>query len=172
MPPVRLSVALVFVAMTQGLGLISENLYPDQTGRDYHPSRYLAHIKNLRGPGHRCFRCLSSRRQRRVRAEASILTATPVGSAGRATNTISLDPSIAKHFGEATRFSSLVLSVNGSNSPCYTESGAMVPPQSSASALFDQLFVDDSRQARQQNAGRIRQARSITPISDTKVGPS
>jgi hypothetical protein len=68
-----------FVAMTLGLGPHAANLNPDESGRGYQPSRYLKSSDHLRekctvdsgsshpgvGGGHR--------------AEASILTANPVG---------------------------------------------------------------------------------------------
>ncbi len=98
------------------------------------------------------------------RAEASLLTANPVGSSGKAKNSISLDQYMAKHLGNFTRFPSLVLSSDGSNSPCYTENGAMIPAESSPSRLFTRLFVDDSPAERQQQARRVRQGRSIMDL--------
>ncbi|EMI42325.1 DUF1552 domain-containing protein [Rhodopirellula sp. SWK7] len=152
------------VAVTVGLGLVSENWMPAGEGKQYTPSRYLRPLDDLRdqltiasgvshpgvGGGHR--------------AEASILTATPMGTAGRAVNTISVDQMLAKHRGDATRYPSLVLATGGTNSPCYTESGAMIPPITSASQLFSELFVDDSRQERQKQAARVRQGRSIMDV--------
>lgn len=153
-----------FVAMTLGLGLVGENLFPEQPGVDYQASRYLKKLEDVRdrltvvsgsshpgvGGGHR--------------AEASILTASPMGSAGRAKNTISLDQYLAKHLGDATRYPSLVLSTGGSTSPSYTESGAMIPPQDSPAQLFADLFIDESAKQRQLQAARVRQGRSIMDI--------
>ncbi|WP_044302734.1 DUF1552 domain-containing protein [Rhodopirellula sallentina] len=152
------------VAVTVGLGLVADNWMPTGTGKQYTPSRYLRSLEDLRGRmtiasgvshpgvggGHR--------------AEASILTATPMGSAGRAVNTISLDQMLAKHRGDATRYPSLVLATGGTNSPCYTESGAMIPPITSASRLFAELFVDDSAAERHKQAARVRQGRSIMDV--------
>jgi Protein of unknown function (DUF1552) len=153
-----------FVAITLGLGLHQENWKPKQSGRDYEPSLYLRNLMDLRddmtiisgsshpgvGGGHR--------------AEASILTASSQGSSGRARNTISVDQLMAKHLGEATRFPSLVLSGNGSDSPCYTENGAMIPAMSSPRALFEQLFVDDSKASRAQQSKRLQQGASIMDL--------
>jgi hypothetical protein len=153
-----------FVAITLGLGLHQENWKPKQSGRDYEPSLYLRNLMDLRndmtiisgsshpgvGGGHR--------------AEASILTANSQGSSGRARNTISVDQLMAKHLGEATRFPSLVLSGNGSDSPCYTENGAMIPAMSSPRALFEQLFVDDSKASRVQQSKRLQQGASIMDL--------
>jgi hypothetical protein len=153
-----------FVSMSLGLGLLADNLNPRQAGRDYEPSLYLKPLQDLRdqmtivsgsshpgvGGGHR--------------AEASILTANPVGSSGRGKNTISIDQYMAKHLGSKTRFPSLVLGSSGSNSPSYTENGAMIPAQDKPSRLFMKLFVDDSPAERVKQAQRVKQGRSIMDL--------
>lgn len=153
-----------FVAMTLGLGLVAENLFPEQAGRGYQPSRYLKAVDDLREQ----FTVISGSSHPNVtgghRAEASILTANPQGSSGRAKNTVSLDQHLAKHLGHATRFPSLVLSSSGSNSPSYTENGAMIPAEDSPSQLFARLFIDDSPQERDRQAERVRQGRSIMDL--------
>lgn len=109
-----------FVAMTLGLGLVADNLNPKQAGFDYESSTYLKPLEDLRNN----MTVISGASHPGVsgghRAEASLLTANPVGSSGKAKNTISLDQYMAKHLGNFTRFPSLVLSSSGSNSPCYT----------------------------------------------------
>jgi len=153
-----------FVSMSLGLGLLADNLNPKQTGRDYEPSLYLKPLQDLQnqltvvsgsshpgvGGGHR--------------AEASILTANPVGSSGRGRNSVSLDQYMAKHLGDKTRFPSLVLGSSGSNSPSYTENGAMIPAEDRPSRLFMRLFVDDSPAERVKQAQRVRQGRSIMDL--------
>ncbi|MEZ6123932.1 MAG: DUF1552 domain-containing protein [Planctomycetaceae bacterium] len=153
-----------FVAMTLGLGLLSQNLNPATAGRDYEASKYLQPLQDLRDR----FTVISGTSHPGVggghRAEASLLTANPVGSSGKARNTISLDQYMAKHLGGATRFPSLVVSSSGSSSPCYTENGAMIPAEDSPSRLFSRLFVDEApaEQVRQQQ--RVRQGRSIMDV--------
>ena len=153
-----------FVAMTLGLGLVSDNLNPEQSGRGYHPSRYLEAVEELRDQ----FTVISGTSHPGVsgghRAEASLLTANPVGSSGRAKNSISLDQQLAKYLGHATRFPSLVLSSSGSNSPAYTENGAMIPAEDSPSRLFAQLFIDESPAEQARQAMRVRQGRSIMDL--------
>lgn len=153
-----------FVSITLGLGLLADNLNPKQGGRDYKPSPYLKPLEDLRdqmtivsgsshpgvGGGHR--------------AEASILTANPVGSSGRGKNSVSIDQYMAKFLGNKTRFPSLVLGSSGSNSPSYTENGAMIPAESSPSRLFTQLFVDDSPAERERQVRRVSQGRSIMDL--------
>ncbi len=75
-----------------------------------------------------------------------------------------LDQHLAKFLGHATRFPSLVLASSGSNSPCYTENGAMIPAESSPSRLFAQLFIDSSPEERARQAGRVRQGLSIMDV--------
>lgn len=153
-----------FVAMTLGLGLHGPNLNPTGEGKKYKSSRYLKPIDDLRDK----FTVISGSSHPGVggghRAEASILTANPVGSSGRAKNTISIDQLMAKHLGGHTRYPSLVLSSNGSNSPSYTENGSMVPAQDSPSKLFRQLFINDSPKERRQHAQRVREGRSIMDL--------
>lgn len=157
-PPKR-SVMLSF-----GLGLLAENLIPNSTGKKYQVSRYLKPADSLRDR----YTVISGVSHPGVsgghRAEASILTATPVGSAGRATNTVSLDQLMAKHLGDATRYPSLILATSGSSSPCYTESGSMIPPTVKPEELFDKLFVDHSKKERAKSARRVSQGRSIMDL--------
>lgn len=153
-----------FVAMTLGLGLLGENLYPQEVGRDYEPSLYLQPLQDLREQ----LTLVSGTSHPGVtgghRAEASLLTANPVGSSGRAKNTISLDQHMAKYLDGATRFPSLVLGSNGSSSPCYTENGAMIPAESSPARLFEKLFVDELPAERERQANRVREGRSIMDL--------
>lgn len=153
-----------FVAMTLGLGLHGDNLFPLQAGADYELSLYLKSLQDLRSQ----YTVISGSSHPGVtgghRAEASILTANPVGSSGRAKNTVSLDQYMARHLGRDTRFPSLVLSSSGSNSPSYTENGAMIPAEDSPSLLFSRLFVNDSKAEQQRQAQRVRQGRSIMDL--------
>ncbi len=153
-----------FVAMTLGLGLVADNLFPQTKGRDYQASPYLRSLEDLRDQ----FTIVSGTSHPGVkgghRAEASILTATPMGSAGTAKNSISMDQLLAKHYGDATRFPSLVLSNGGSTSPSYTENGSMIPPESSPSRLFAKLFINDPPKQRTIQAQRVREGRSIMDL--------
>ncbi|MCA9138397.1 MAG: DUF1552 domain-containing protein, partial [Planctomycetales bacterium] len=153
-----------FVSVSIGLGLLGENLVPESAGPSYEPSRYLAQLNDIRDQ----FTVVSGTSHPGVsnghRAEASILTATPIGNSGSAKNTISVDQYLAKHLGDATRFPSLVLSTSGTQSPSYTETGAMIASESSPSNLFAKLFVDESQQERMLQADRIRSGRSIMDV--------
>lgn len=153
-----------FVAMTLGLGLLADNLNPKESGRNYTPSRYLEPLGDLREQ----LTVISGTSHPGVsgghRAEASLLTANPVGSSGRAKNTISLDQFMAKHLGNETRYSSLVVGSSGTSSPSYTDNGAMVPALDSPARIFELLFIDDSPEERAKQAERVREGRSIMDL--------
>ena len=153
-----------FVAMTLGLGLHGANLNPSSAGADYAPSPYLAQLQDLR---HR-FTVISGTSHPGVsgghRAEASILSANVLAPVGRGKNSISLDQYMAKHLGNHTRYPSLVLSSSGSNSPSYTEQGAMIPAESSPSRLYMKLFVDDSPAEQLRQSQRLLEGRSIMDL--------
>lgn len=153
-----------FVAMTLGLGLLPDNLNPQQAGKDYELSPYLRQVADLRDK----FTVVSGSSHPEVvgghRAEASILSAQPMGSGGQAKNSISLDQYLAKHLGHHTRYPSLVLSSRGTDSPSYTENGSMIPAESSPSRLFSSLFIDDSPSEQARQAQRLREGRSIMDL--------
>ncbi len=153
-----------FVSMTLGLGLVADNLNPKEAGRDYQPSLYLKPIDDLRNQ----FTVISGSSHPGVtgghRAEASLLTANPVGSSGKARNTISIDQLMAKHLGQQTRFPSLVVGSSGSSSPSYTDSGSMVPSESSPARLFNQLFVDDTPKQKAIKEKLVQEGRSIMDL--------
>ncbi len=153
-----------FVAMTLGLGLVADNLFPKKVGLDYEASPYLSVLQDLREQVTVVSGVSHPGVKGGHRAEASILTASPMGISGRAKNTISIDQLMAKHLGEATRFPSLVLSTGGTTSPCYTETGAMIPPEDRPSSLFARLFADHSAKERELQADRVRQGRSIMDL--------
>ncbi|MEW4452420.1 DUF1552 domain-containing protein [Bremerella sp. JC817] len=153
-----------FVAMTLGLGLHAENLNPEKAGRDYKPSPYLEKLQDIREK----FTVISGSSHPHVsgghRAEASLLSATPMGSGAQSRTTISVDQLLAKHMGHHTRFPSLVLSSAGNASPSYTENGSMIPAESSPARLFMQLFVNDSPADQAKQLHRARQGKSIMDL--------
>lgn len=153
-----------FVAMTLGLGLHAENLFPEKPGRDYEPSLYLKQLQQVRDH----VSVVSGTSHPGVsgghRAEASMLSAAPMSSSAASRNTISLDQLLAKHLGHHTRFPSLVLGLSGSNSPSYTENGSMIPAEDSPARLFNRLFVNDSPADRARQTARAREGRSIMDL--------
>ena len=153
-----------FIAMTLGLGLHGENLFPQSPGARYEPSRYLKQLQDIRDK----YTVISGTSHPGVsgghRAEASLLSAAPMSSAAASRNTISLDQLLAKHLGHHTRFPSLVLGLSGTNSPSYTENGSMIPAENSPAKLFTRLFVNDSPAVQARQIERARQGQSIMDL--------
>ena len=153
-----------FVAFTLGLGLLPENLFPKDAGADYAATPYLKPLQDIRDD----FTVMSGVSHVGVtgghRAEASILTGTAMGASGGTGNTVSLDQLLAKHLGDDTRFPSLTLSASGNTSPCYTESGAMIPPIDRPAALFDMLFTTGTPAERRGQAAAVARGRSIMDL--------
>jgi hypothetical protein len=160
-----------FVAMSLSLGLLAENLNPQERGAGYTAPRYLDPLQDLRDH----FTVVSGTSHPGVsgghRAEASLLTAAPMTAAAQSRNTISIDQLLAKHLGGETRFPSLVLGLSGSNSPSYTETGSMIPAESSPARLFTRLFVADSPADRARQVQRALEGRSIMDLvaDDTRA---
>jgi hypothetical protein len=160
-----------FVAMSLSLGLLAENLNPQEAGAGYTAPRYLEPLEDLR----QHFTVISGTSHPGVsgghRAEASLLTAAPMTAAAQSRNTISVDQLLAKHLGGETRFPSLVLGLSGSNSPSYTETGSMIPAEDSPARLFTRLFVADSPTERARQVERAREGRSIMDLvaDDTRA---
>jgi hypothetical protein len=160
-----------FVAMSLSLGLLAENLNPQEAGAGYTAPRYLEPLEDLR----QHFTVVSGTSHPGVsgghRAEASLLTAAPMTAAAQSRNTISVDQLLAKHLGGDTRFPSLVLGLSGSNSPSYTETGSMIPAEDSPARLFTRLFVADSPTERARQVQRACEGRSIMDLvaDDTRA---
>lgn len=153
-----------FVAMTLGLGLVPDNLFPAEEGRGWKPSLYLEPLADLREK----LTLVSGTSHPGVsgghRAEASLLTAAPMSNAVQTKNSESIDQLLARQLGHHTRFGSLVLGITGTHSPSYTENGSMVPAETSPAALFTRLFVADSRAARERQIARAREGQSIMDL--------
>ncbi len=153
-----------FVSVSLALGLHAPNLNPVESGRGYTPSLYLSQIKDLLGD----LTIVTGSSHPGVsgghKASGSILTAAPYSRNAVFKNTISVDQHMAKHLGHHTRFPSLVINLSGSNSPSYTETGSMIPAESSPSKLFDKLFVADSPQEQAMQVQRLKEGRSIMDV--------
>jgi hypothetical protein len=153
-----------FVCVSHALGFYAPNLFPEQTGHGYKPPLYLQQIPDVLGD----MTVFSGTSHPGVggghSSEASILNCVPVTAGGAARSTISLDQLMAKRLGGETRFRSLVLNATGESSPCYTDSGAMIPAESSPARLFARLFVEDTPAEHNRQMARLREGRSIMDL--------
>ncbi len=135
------------LAICNNLGLLPDQFFPTQTGRDYALSPYLQHLAHHRDD----FTVFSGVSHPDVDAghpaDVCFLTAAPHPGSGGFRNTISLDQYIAERIGHETRFPSLTLGVNvqqGQRSLSWTASGALIPCEEKPSDVFRRMFVQGS----------------------------
>src|SRR5947209_5625252 len=104
-------------AICNNLGLLPDQFFPKNGGRDYTPSPYLEVLKEHRND----FTVFSGVSHPDVDgghpADNCFLTAAPHPGSGGFRNTISLDQYIAERIGHLTRFQSLPLGVNVQQGP-------------------------------------------------------
>lgn len=160
-----------FVAMNAGLGFHAPFLFPQNPGDDYELTPYLEQISEHRR-NFTLFSGLSHPDQNGNNGHASSmtwLTSAPRPGLAGFKNTISLDQLMARQIAGQTRVPFLTLSTRGS-SLSWSSNGVQIPSQSSPSKLFQQLFVEGTKD---EVAGEIRElhrGRSIldTVLSDAK----
>jgi hypothetical protein len=144
------------------LGLLPDQFFPAETGSDYTLSPYLELMKEHRND----FTVLSGVSHPNVDgghpSDISFLTAAPHPASSSFRNTISLDQHIAEHIGVYTRFPSLTLAVNTNNrSLSWTGSGVAIPPEESASSVFNQLFLQGTPEEIEAQIRSLDTGRSI-----------
>src|SRR5258705_6439947 len=136
-----------FFGICNNLGLLPEQFFPKNGGRDYTLSPYLELLKEHRNDFTVCSGVWHPDVDGGHPADNCFLTAAPhPGSAGFR-NTISLDQYIAERIGHLTRFPSLTLGVNiqqGIRSLSWTGSGVLIPCEESASDVFRRMFMQGS----------------------------
>jgi hypothetical protein len=151
-----------FLGICNNLGLLPEEFFPKQAGRDYTPSTYLGVLQKHRDD----FTVFSGVSHPNVDgghpSDISFLTAAPHPASSSFRNSISLDQHIAEQIGNQTRFPSLTLAVNsGSRSLSWTGTGVAIPPEESASSLFKQLFLQGNAAEVEAQIRKLDTGRSI-----------
>jgi hypothetical protein len=143
------------------LGLHASNLFPEKSGLDYEPTRYLKPLAGFRreltvfsgmshlgyGGGH----------------QTEVALFTGVGAEGmrdrnNLKNTISLDQEVASRIGGGTRFASLVL---GGGDLSWNRLGVKVPSEDSIKGVFKSLFIDGTPAEVEREMQKIAAGRSI-----------
>lgn len=150
------------LGICNNLGLLPDQFFPKETGSDYTLSPYLELLKDHRND----FTVLSGVSHPNVDgghpSDISFLTAAPHPASSSFRNTISLDQHIAEHIGVFTRFPSLTLAVNTNNrSLSWTGSGVAIPPEESASSVFNQLFLQGTPEEIEAQIRSLDTGRSI-----------
>jgi hypothetical protein len=152
------------LAICNNLGLLPDQFFPKQTGRDYELSPYLADLEDHRQD----FTVFSGVSHPDVDgghpADNCFLTAAPHPGRGSFRNTISLDQYIAERIGHLTRFPSLTLGVNiqrGQRSLSWTSSGVLIPCEEKASDVFRKLFMQGTPEETENQVRRLSLGESI-----------
>lgn len=152
------------LAICNNLGLLPDQFFPTDAGRNYALSPYLDRIKEHRDD----FTVFSGVWHPDVDgghpADNCFLTAAPHPGSGGFRNTISLDQFAAQRIGNLTRYPSLTLGVNiqrGQRSLSWTAGGAMIPCEEKASEVFKRLFLRGSDEEVQQQMQRLELGQSI-----------
>ena len=146
------------------LGLLPEQFFPKDAGRDYALSPYLDVLKEHRDD----FTVFSGVWHPDVDgghpADNCFLTAAPhPGSAGFR-NTISLDQYISERIGHLTRFPSLTLGVNvlkGQRSLSWTGSGVLIPCEEKAANVFALMFLQGTKAETDAQIRKLEMGQSI-----------
>ncbi len=144
------------------LGLLPDQFFPAEAGREYVASPYLKLLEAHRND----FTVISGVSHPNVDgghpSDISFLTAAPHPASSSFRNTISLDQYIAERIGTLTRFPSLTLSVNGAaRSLSWTGTGVAIPPEERASDVFNQLFLQGTPEQVEAQVRRLDTGRSI-----------
>ncbi len=146
------------------LGLRPDLFFPKDSGAGYTPSPLLGLLQEHRQD----FTVFSGVSHPNVDgghpSDISFLTAAPHPASSSFRNSISLDQLIAERIGTLTRFPSLTLAVNGGGRALsWTGTGVAIPPEQSASAVFNQLFLQGTPE---QVAAQIRKLDTGRSILD------
>jgi hypothetical protein len=145
------------VCIMTNTGLLPDNFFPKQTGRDYVPSRYLAQLEDVRGR-YTVVNGLSHPDNSGGHVvEKSFLTGARFPSASTFKNSISLDQLAAEALGHHTRFPFLALGVNGQHDGLLSVSrdGVFIPPELSPAKVYRRLFTPDTAEESEERMREI-----------------
>ncbi|MBS0201797.1 MAG: DUF1552 domain-containing protein [Planctomycetes bacterium] len=159
--------------ISNNLGVLPKPFFPQETGRDYELSPYLAPLADFRDD----FTVFSGLSHPGVvgghSTENCFLTAARGPTKSGFRNQISLDQFAAEKLGPVTRFPTLNLGVNidkANRSLAWTRDGVLLPAEDSAPALFQKMFVRGDAAAVQKQLKKLEERGSILDalLDDTK----
>jgi hypothetical protein len=152
------------LAVCNNLGVLPDQFFPKDSGRDYTPSPYLALLQKHRND----FTTFGGVWHPDVDgghpADICFLTAAPHPGRGGFRNTISLDQFMAERIGHLTRVPSLNLGVNtdrGNGSISWTSTGVMIPTEQKGSEVFKRLFVQGTPEEADAQVRKLALGQSI-----------
>jgi hypothetical protein len=159
------------VCIMTNTGMIAENFFPKQTGFQYEPSRYLAHLEPLRGR-YSVMNGLSHPDNSGGHVvEKSFLTGARFPSSAVFKNSISVDQIAAESLGHHTRFPFLALGVNGQHDGLLSVSrdGVFIPPELSPAKVYQRLFTPDTPEESERRMREIGQRVSTLDFVNEKA---
>jgi hypothetical protein len=141
------------------LGMYTPYFFPEKTGKNYEPSRYLKALQPLR-EHFTVFSGMSHRYGTGHYAEVGLMTGVHPDRIrpNDIRNGISLDQEVASHFGGQTRFASLVV---GGGSAAWNRRGVRLPAEQRATQVFRQLFIRGTPEEEAREMRRIRDGLSV-----------
>ena len=144
------------VCIMTNTGLLPENFWPKETGPQYTPSRYLAHLEPLRGRYSVMHGLSHPDNSGGHVVEKSFLTGARFPSSAVFKNSISVDQLAAESLGHHTRLPFLALGVNGQHDGLLSVSrdGVFIPPELSPAKVYQRLFTPDTPE---ESARRMRE---------------
>jgi Protein of unknown function (DUF1552) len=147
------------VLIGQPLGMYGPNFFPEKTGADYEPSRYLKNLQEHRDQ-FTVFSGMSHRYAAGHFAEVGLFTgvAPEFIRDKDIKNGISLDQEAASHLGNQTRYSSLIL---GGGDVAWNRRGVRIPAESRATQVFRKLFIAGTPEEEARELQRVKDGRSI-----------
>lgn len=150
------------------LGMFTPNLFPEQTGRDYTPSRYLKLLERHR-QDFTVFSGMSHRYGAGHYAEVALMTGVhpDLVRPNEIRNTISLDQEVASHLAGQTRFGALVI---GGGSAAWNRRGVRIPSEQRALRVFKQLFIQGTPEEEARELRRVREGQSILDDVRGQIG--
>lgn len=159
------------VCIMTNTGMIAENFWPKATGKDYEPSRYLAHLESVRGR-YSVMQGLSHPDNSGGHVvEKSFLTGARFPSSAVFKNSISVDQLAAESLGHHTRFPYLALGVNGQHDGLLSVSrdGVFIPPELSPAKVYQRLFTPDTAEESERRLREIGQRVSTLDFVNEKA---
>lgn len=151
------------VAIQTNMGILPQNFFPKETGKNYTLTPYLQILK----AHHDKLTVLSGVSHPDVdgahEAEKAFLTATPHPGSAAFKSTISLDQLAAERLGPITRFSSFTLGVNpeATQGMSYSRSGVKVPTEKSPAALYGKMFLQGKATEVDERIADLQRGRSL-----------
>jgi hypothetical protein len=141
------------------LGMHGPFFFPEKSGKDYEPSRYLKVLQPYR-EHFTVFSGMSHRYAAGHFAEVGLMTGVHPDNIrpNEIRNGISLDQEVASYLGGQTRFASLVI---GGGDVAWNRRGVRIPSQQRATQVFKQLFIRGTPEEEARELRRLRDGQSI-----------